>query len=52
MRKYKIKRKNNYKVLFMTIVIYILFSSIGYSYLSTTMGLNGNITVKGLVLQN
>ena len=37
MRKYKIKRKNNYKVLFMTIVIYILFSSIGYSYLATKM---------------
>ena len=50
MRKYKIKSKNNYQLVFSILVIFVLFFSIGYSYLATTIGLNGDVTVKGVGL--
>jgi hypothetical protein len=50
MKKYKIKRKKNNKKVFLILVIFIVCFSIGFSYLSSTLGLYGNVIVKGIGL--
>ena len=50
MKNYKIKRRKNNKKVFIVLVVFIVLFSIGFSYLSTMLKFNADVTAKGVGL--